>query len=173
MFDSIPAEHVVNDPSLYTDPPQPSIDSPVRYRGWNIWRWTFWKGRWAVRVGPSRRPHWHDLCALCAKWFEEGDLAVCEMEYDKVYHAWCHPYRGQLYAQWCAEKHGNFAISSSCGYVGRYKRGASFPLRDTELTYYTDTDILVKARSDSFYALLDFLLKIDTKPEAVEDHAYL
>jgi hypothetical protein len=81
-----------------------SYDNPIKYKGWNIYRWTGWK---ASQVDDS----------LVGQWIAT-DLLPSKYDYIKQYGK-----TGQVHKQ-----HSRYLYSSSPGYCSVYRKGEPFDI---------------------------------------------
>jgi hypothetical protein len=118
--------------------PNPSQENPIRYKGWDIYKWTGWKGNTDIAGSGSWPVKSRKLCAKCLQVIKAGDAFVFSQQVDDIFHFACsdNTIKGQIFGQWLAFKkvtddHNNwgFAYGSAPGFQGGYRPGDAFELK--------------------------------------------
>ena len=157
--------------------PHPSMDNPIIHNGWEIYKWTGWKGNTAIfEAGDHLIEKVQAKCTSCGKLFQPGDRYIESQGIDDLFHFECSdsPTKGQIIGQWLAVKKGiledrsdyKFAYASVPGSDGAYKKFQSFDVTPTgiqgPLTPETPIEILEAAREDGLVRLKKYLDDVES-----------
>lgn len=152
--------------------PHPLTGKPIRHNGWDIYKWTGWKGNTSIFEQKDYQIKKNKVkCTACGKLFQAGDRYIESQGTDDIFHFDCSdsPIKGQMIGQWLAVKNGvkedrsdyKFAYASVPGSKGAYARGQSFDVIPIEaqspLTPETPMETLEAAREDGLVRLKKYL----------------
>ncbi len=108
--------------------PSPKRD-PIEYNGWEIWKWTGWKGNIGIVENGDFQEGKNGVCPICLKEIKPGDLIYFGCYTDIVEHFDCYDdqIKGQFFGQWLAYKDTDpkipLAYASAPGGEGVYRKG--------------------------------------------------
>jgi hypothetical protein len=160
--------------------PHPSMDHPIRHNGWEIYKWTGWKGvTWVVPANSYilKKPI---LCATCGLPFKAGEEVIETQGTDDIWHFACsdNPLKGKIVGQWLAVKKVTgpegpndaskyrFAYASTPGTHHAYERGDCFDVMPSEvqqlLSPEMPQEILEKAREDALLRLKKYIDDVES-----------
>jgi hypothetical protein len=148
--------------------PNPSMDHPIMHRGWNIYKWTGWKGNTSIFEDADHVTNRFPVkCSECGKPFQAGDRFIETQATDNIFHFECSnsQIKGQMIGQWVAFKLGankdhsddQFAYAGVPGNQGPFNRGDAFLVipQGLQEALYPDTpqEKLEQAREEGLVRL--------------------
>lgn len=138
--------------------------SAIQYKGWDIWKWTGWKGNKTLATGMNEN------CRICGNAIDVGaEIHIDYMHGVEEAHYSC-VYPGnppdRLVAQWLAmkgeirnERHLYVNVGGPADAEGEYDRGACFAIGDeplvTELTPESEKEKLQIDGLTRMFRLID------------------
>lgn len=161
--------------------PNPKREDPIMHNGWEIFRWTGWKGR-VDECDESQPSSIPISCSVCGKEIAVGDKYIVSQGSDNVDHYDCSTMenKDQIAGQWIATKviegEYRFAYSSVTGGPGAYRPGKSFSVIPTDeqvmLTYDTPQGVLEAAREDGLVRLKRYIDDVESGAIPWPEHVW-
>ena len=147
----------------------PSMENPIEYRGWWIYKWTGWKGLKAKRMYENPTDP-RDICPKCQKPILQGQWVYLNHGYERFPHFKCSDMDDLIIGQWLAcSRHPNSAFNSGTrflyvstpGRMGEYQRGSMFDIsvqkRQRRCTLKTSPRILNLEREKGFARMMTLI----------------